>query len=166
MILNPSYFEGELTIAQAVSEFAETTALQWFINKYEPVFYRAVIGEKLYRQMIDGTGDADNDSEESLKWLELADKTAPLAAMFVYYFYTKNNNTQTTGTGEFASLSESGERKSPWTKRMDVWNEMVDSIEGVTQWICDSENDYQDFAPDVELFLKYRLSTHENLFGI
>jgi len=79
MVLNPSHFVGELTIAQSgmhtASKFAFTEELQWYVDKYEPIFYRAIIGETLYRLMLSGmtVAVAPDKNEES----ESAEVTEP-----------------------------------------------------------------------------------------
>jgi hypothetical protein len=184
MILNPSYFEGELTIAQAgehtPSGFALNSELQWYVNEYEPVFYRATIGETLYRQMIDGTEETESASEaeadmtepeEPNKWLELVNHTAKYAAMFVWIYYMKDLNTITSGSGQTVPEYESGFRKSPQPKMVNIWNKMMDNLFPMTQWVCDRKDDYPEFAPDEDLFRKCFMNKkgeliYENLYGI
>jgi len=151
MVLKPSHFVGELTIAQSgihtPSEFAFTEELQWYVDKYEPIIYRILIGEKLYRLMIDGMTeviipDENNESEviepiEPNKWDILASHTVKIAAAFVWYHYMLDNNTQTTGSGEIVPLMESGTKKSAQPKMVRVWNQIVDSIYPAAKWICE-----------------------------
>ena len=60
MLLNPSFFEGELTIAQAgahtASEKAFEGELAVYVRKYERIFYEAIMGQSLYHQMLKGLG--------------------------------------------------------------------------------------------------------------
>ena len=166
MILNPSYFEGELTIGQvgeAVDDdFALSEAANVFVKKYEPIFYRATIGETLYRQILDGIEPSSEPPPEQQKWLALAERTAPYAAMFVWFYYMQNSATQTSGVNEI----EGATPKPSQLKMARVWNEIVDNIVGMAQWICDRADDYPDFAPDIDLFRYYELHQHKNHFGI
>jgi len=64
MILKPHHFVGELTIGQAASEFAFTNELLWYVEKYEPIFFRALMGYEMYGQMLQGmTPEPDNTSD-------------------------------------------------------------------------------------------------------
>jgi len=165
MILKPSHFEGELTIGQAASEFATTNALQWFINKYEPIFYHAIIGETLYIELVDNTEDED-EAAEPTEWDELKQRTEQLAAAFVWYFYTMDTNTSPTGCGEVSPMFESAVKKSAWPKMVKIWNELVDNMERVTNWVYQNRTKYTNFAPDIDLFMEYGMNRHENLYGI
>ena len=168
MLLTPSNFVGELTIGQLASPFVETN-LQWFIDKYEPIFYHAVIGEPLYLKMVEGLPDGD-ELTENKKWHDLKDRTIQYAAAFVWFHYVNNLMTATMGSGEFEIHAESATRKSPWAKMVHVWNEMSDAVKikgtvlsPMLFWV---HSNYAEFVPDLTLYDKYGLGRHENLFGI
>jgi len=172
MVLNPSHFEGELTIAQrgeyAPSSFAFTSELDWYVRKYEPIFYRAVIGEKLYQKMIDGMTP---DDDEPNVWNKLAKRTALLAAAFVWYNYMLDINTQTTGSGEVMPEFISGTRKSSQEKWIRIKNKLVESLGHFAEWIYYELHIYTDFNPDKDLFKELFLDDKdkliiENLYGI
>ena len=74
MILKPTIFVGELAIGRDDSAFVDEN-LQWYIDKYEPLFYRATIGERLYNEFVDGLKSMDSTENDTVdvdeKWLEL-----------------------------------------------------------------------------------------------
>ena len=166
MILNPSHFEGELAIGQVgqflEDDFAFSEAINVFVKKYEPIFYRATMGETLYRQILDGIEPSSAPEPEQQKWLALAERTAPYAAMFVWFYYMQNSVSQTSGVDGLNSSTP----KPSKLKMARVWNEIVDNIVGMTQWVCDREDEYPGFAPDMDLFLHYELCRHKNHLGI
>ena len=186
MILNPSYFEGEIAIAQAgthtASEFALNSELQWYVDKYEPIFYQATIGQVLYKQMLEGRtipivkeedSEDTTDSEteelptEPNKWDMLVEQTAKHAASFVWCKYMERIQTQTSGSGEVHPLFESGHKKSAYPIIKDVWNELLVSIHSMAQWIYDRENDYPLFSPDKALFIQVFINEGiKNLYGL
>ena len=185
-ILKPHHFVGELTIGQAVSEFAFTNDLQWYIDKYEPVFFRALCGIDLYQQMLFGmtpepeeTDEPPETEEESggesepvepNEWDRLAEVVLPYLTMFVWYKYNIDNHTHPAGLGEVSQRFESAEKKSNQVKMVRVWNELIDHFVGLAQWIVDREEEYPDFDPDVQLAIYHRLvveeTERENLYGI
>ena len=139
-VLNPEYFVGELTVAQAVSEFAASNSLQWFIDKYEPLFYKATIGLTNYQQMLEEAKTSEQ-------------KTAPYAAMFVYYHYMLDLTIPTPANEEFNILLKKSTAGAIKRKLVMIWNEIVDNI------YCLPEQ-------DKELFEKLELGKYKNYFGI
>ena len=95
-------------------------------------------------------------------WTALAERTAPFAAMFVWFYYMQNSVSQTSGVNELDSATP----KPSKLKMARVWNEIVDNIVGMAQWICDRADDYPDFAPDMDLFLHHELCRHKIHYGI
>lgn len=63
-----------------------------------------------------------------------------LIANYVYYWYIRNNHTQTVTTGEVKAANENSTMASPALKMVRAWNEMF-------KWICDLVN-YLDAKKD------------------
>ena len=164
MILTPSIFEGELAIGQNFSPSVEKN-VEWFIKKYEPMYCHAVIGEKLYDELLDNL-TPDPSPQESGDWDTLKDKLAYSCACFVYFHYMMNMITGTMGAGEFATNAENSERVSPWPKMVRRWNEMVDETPGIMKWIENNSDMYPEYSPDMKLYVAYGISRHENLWGL
>ena len=161
MLLNTSYFEGEITIGQA-SEFAVSHELQWYIDKYEPIFFHAAIGEILYQELAESM-QAETPDE---KWTLLNDQITKYAAKFVWCKYVEDGNTVHAGIGVVQINSESATNKSAQPKFVRVWNEIVDNIPKVADWIINHGDVYETFDPDMNLYFENGLHRHENLYAI
>jgi hypothetical protein len=78
-----------------------------------------------------------------------------LIANYVYYWYQRNNHTQTATTGENKAANENSTATSPALKLVVAWNEM-------SSWVCDlvdylnaKKDDYAEWADqDVWCMLK------------
>lgn len=78
-----------------------------------------------------------------------------LIANYVYYWYIRNNHTQTATTGETKAANENSVMANPALKLVRAWNEMF-------QWICElvdylnvKKDDYAEWADhDVWCMLK------------
>lgn len=62
-------------------------------------------------------------------------KESPIA-MYVYYWYIRNNHSQTASTGEVKSQTENAVQHNPALKMTRAWNEM-------SAWVCELK-DYLD----------------------
>lgn len=142
MIINPTYFAGDLTIPQ-LSQPAVQNTLSWFINEYEPKFLNDLLGYQLYSDYTAGITGATpaaiwtelRDGKEYTnkfgrldKWKGLSFtlngvKKSPIAN-YIYYWYLRNEATTTTGGGEVAS--NVAMPASPAGKMTRAWNQMVD----------------------------------------
>ena len=167
MILSPSIFEGEISIGQQFSPSVDRN-VEWFINEYEPKYCSAVIGEKLYGELIDGLHIDDENSEIQIeeRWLTLKEKLTSTCARYVYFHYMKNMVTGTMGSGEYATMAENSERKSPWLKMVSAWNKMVDETPGIRKWIDKKSDVYPDYLPNLKLYVELGISRYENMWGV
>jgi hypothetical protein len=154
MLIDRTYFIGELNIPNT-SNAAVGSLLDLFIEKYEAKFLTEVLGYELYNAFKAGL------LEEPIpqKWTDLkngveytdqtgrtrlwpglitqppADKQSPIAN-YVYYWYIRNNHSQTAAMGEVKSQNENAVTHSPALKMTRAWNEM-------SGWVCDLK-DYLD----------------------
>lgn len=121
-IISPSNFKGERSIAQ-VEQQQVSQNVQWFIDKYEPIFLKKLLGDTLYKEFVDGL----NEDQILPKWTDLRDGTDLKAMLidFVYYYYQNNNLTNTGGVGESKIKSDNAIAASPYPKMINAWNEMV-----------------------------------------
>lgn len=162
MLINSTYFIGELNIVN--SDKAPVSGLiDHFINKYEKELLTEVLGLTLYNSFKAGlatdpvsqiwtdlkSGASYTDTNgESQQWRGLI-TSAPnesLIANYVYYWYVRNNHTQTAAMGEVKSANENAVMANPSLKMVRAWNDM-------SRWICDLVNylnarkdDYTDWA--------------------
>lgn len=144
-LINNSYFYGDLLIPQK-SSAAVTANLNWFINQYEEKYLTEILGYELYRDFKAGIEAATPDQQwidlrdgkeftdrngTLTKWKGLCFGTYSPIANYVYYWYMRDSNTTTAGSGEVsANVSEP---VSPAFKMIRAWNQMV-------QWNCELIN--------------------------
>lgn len=123
-IITPFDFIGENAIAQVQIVTAVEENLQWFINKYEPKFLKILLGDDLYQEFITGLAVLPTPDQ---KWLDLRDNTdiKPMLIDYIYYWYTKNDVTHTTGTAEVMAKNENSTITNRADKMARAWNEMV-----------------------------------------
>lgn len=136
MIIDASYFYGQLSIPQ-ITDAAVIANLNWFINEYEPKLLTNLLGYELYKFTVDNPSDADvlklingTDYGDNKHWNGLKFGTSPLKksliANYVYYWWMRNNMSQTTIGGEKESKAENAIGSSPRYKMVRAWNDMVE----------------------------------------
>src|SRR5690606_33868577 len=145
MLIDPSYFHGEILIAQR-SQLEVQEDINALIAKYEPKILRELLGSKLYKEFTDGLkGETIDPKWINLKdgvdgeWMGLTDSKEKLSiiANYVYYHWMKKENIQTVGIGTVKPEADNASKASPVDKYVRAWNEMVD-------WICDLHDFIRD----------------------
>lgn len=141
MLIDKTYFVGELHIAQLGNESVENV-LNIFINKRENEYLRFALGYSFSKTAKEGMTAAEPES----KWSDLkngaeytdaygdlqywpgfvnADKQSPLAN-YVYYWYMRDKASKTTEVAEVEDKRIFTTSVPPNLKQMRAWNEMVD----------------------------------------
>lgn len=121
-ILKPSDFNGgEQAIADLSNEGARQN-LQVFIDEYEIVFLRELLGLSLANEFYAGLQEDPIDQ----KWIDLRDTTdiKSMLKCYVYYWFIRNKITLTTGTGEVKPANENSYVTSAGEKLTRAWNKM------------------------------------------
>jgi hypothetical protein len=139
-IVNPDDFVGEINIANT-DETAVIARVNWFIAKYEAKFLEEYLGEELSTAFLEGL--AADPIEE--KWATLRDKLKPAIADYIYYFYSNDSITYTSGQGDKKPQSENATNASSWSKMVRAWNEMVKYNFKNAKFIRLHPDDYPDF---------------------
>jgi hypothetical protein len=186
MFLDRTYFTGELAlpqlvasaapamdVASAAAQIAGEQTLQWFIAKYEPEFLRHLLGYSLYNAFIKGIAE----SEPLQVWSDLRDriymtsgnlKFSP-AANYVYWFAMRQAVSQTAMSGEVRHKPDFAGNVSPARKMVTAWNDMVDGVAYVREWIFDYWEDIHAATGDDDT-ARWSWCRHEfklvNEFGI
>ena len=133
MIVDDTYFVGQLTIAQLSQAWvAEDFDTQRTI--LERNYLTAILGQQLAADFLAGI---DVEPMEA-KWSNLLNgvdgiwggfkndlKTSPIAN-YIYYHYNLNLYSNSTGSGEVIPQNENSQRIFNYSKLCKVWNEMVD----------------------------------------
>ena len=157
MLIDTSYFVGELNIPNKDKD-AVSGLLDLFIDKYEKRFLEELLGYELYMAFVAGLGAATPSDEwinlrDGVEYTDLSSRTrfypglisavsgnagldvSPIAN-YVYYWYIRNNHSQTAAMGEVKSQNENAVFHSPALKMTRAWNEM-------SAWVCELK-DYLD----------------------
>lgn len=149
MLIDKSYFYGDVLIAQKTGDEGN---INRFIQECEPEILQALLGYSLYKAFlaalllevgpVPGPAvlleqrfiDLRNGKEytgldgQLTKWkgLIFTDNTAKrsLIANYVYFKYTANEATITTGTGEKIGDAANSSAGSPRKKMANAWNKM------------------------------------------
>lgn len=79
---------------------------------------------------------------------------------YIFFYWLRNNATQTTSIGEFIPSAENGTRISPEQKQVLFWNRMVDNVRLLHKYLYDNVSIYGSYTCHKELLTKL------NLFGI
>lgn len=134
-IITPIDFKGERVIGQ-VENATVRANVQWFIDKYEPDFLKKLLGLTLYQEFITGLTPVPVEpptippTYEPIdpKWLSLRDETdlKQMLIDYVYYWYQRNNATNTGGVGEVKPKADNANSVSPAQKMVTAWNEMAE----------------------------------------
>lgn len=167
MLIDRTYFVGELNIPNT-SNAAVGSLVDLFIGKYEKQWLDEVLGYSLSKAFKTGWAEPVPDS----KWFDLVDgveytdtygKTkywrglvsavsgnvsfdlSPIAN-FVYYWYMRNNHTQTASTGETKGKHENADTASMAVKLTRAWNEMSAWVCELVDYLNAREDDYTEWA--------------------
>lgn len=169
--IDTSYFYGERSIA-GISQAETAAALAIFIDGKEDELMTRLMGYNLYKLYKAGITASTQiykdirDGKEYTNSLGIADKWVGLAftvgtskrsliANYVYWHYVRDNHTFTTGSGE--KKTDLAINVSPDVKLISAWNEMVNWIYALHDFLTVSISTYPDYADvviDTELFTK------------
>lgn len=68
-----------------------------------------------------------------------------LIANYIYYWYIRDQVTETSGNGEKASDTQNSKSVSSITKQCRAWNSMSDSIKEMSCFLLANQSDYSDY---------------------
>lgn len=165
-IVTPSDFKGMIMLPQinapvniGVSvEFPVSADLQSLIDDKEPEVLTKLLGYSLYKAFIAGLAEDPIPQ----KWADLKNGAEytdqrgnlqkylgikPIISRFVYYWYLRQQATQTTGVGESSNKTENAIRTSPNQKQATAWNDMVKAVKSCYAYLHDNVDLYPE-APD------------------
>lgn len=172
MFLDNTYFQGELsipnlifvepkgvgTMIQAVNE----QSFDWYLGKYEVKFMNELLGSEMYARMM-------KEIEDGNEWGKLRNKIFVFtgsgnsyspAANYVYFYSIRSMQTQTSPEGEVRGRKDYSSIVSVSPKLVRVWNDMVNMIADIREYVNQNEVLYGKLGDDARLF-KYI-----NTFGI
>lgn len=147
-LIDVSYFVGEIFIAGLENTVDSTNSkILGFIKKYEAKYLKELLGDTLYLEFVAGMSVEPIEQ----KWTDLANKLrdpvtleSPIAN-YIYYWYKRNEVTDSVVIGEVKPQGENANSASSVHKTVRAWNEMVDWNYGVASYIVSNEITYRSF---------------------
>lgn len=103
--------------------------IQAYISKYEPRFLRMLLGKDI--------ADNINDYPDIIPLLAQPDKGTSVIAKYVYFYYSRDNITINTISGQKLKKTNNSIITSPLNKLVDVWNDMVNECYDIIFYIDD-----------------------------
>lgn len=148
MFIDRTYFIGELNIPD---NEATNSLLDLYIEKYEKEFLQRLLGITVYNDLVTAYSSTPYDQ----KWIDLIEgktysyygtdysyfgiapgfqgtaffRESPIAN-FIYYWFMRGTETQTTSGGEVKTKNENSINTGAGMKVTKAWNEM-------SKWECD-----------------------------
>lgn len=149
-LIDVSYFVGEIFIPGLENTVDSTNSqILGFIKKYEAKYLKDLLGETLYSEFVAGMSVEPIEQ----KWIDLADKLrdaetkeSPIAN-YVYYWWKRNEVTDSVGIGEVKPQAENASPASAVHKMVRAWNEMVDWNYTFNSWIGSNLTVYPSHRP-------------------
>lgn len=142
-LIDRTYFIGEINIANTEKTYVQER-IDLFITKYQAELLENILGIELYDAfmaglLVDPLADKWKDLRDGKsytdlygvrrKWVGFAntEKRSPIAN-YVYYRYKRDDSSITLSMGEAIPKAENATTTDSATKQARAWNEMVDWI--------------------------------------
>lgn len=123
MQIDPSGFAGEINIPNT-DEIAVQENIALLVQKYQPRFFKALMGSALYAEYLTASPDEE-------RWVAFDELVRDPFMYYIYYWYIRNTATYVTNSGTSASKQENSTIVSPGERMVFAWNEMVDMVREV-----------------------------------
>lgn len=170
MLIDRTYFIGEINIVNSTKPEV-SSLLDHFINKYEKDLLTSVLGLTLYNSFTAGLAEpvvdqkwtdlktgatyTCGDTQKHWRGILTASPNESMIANYVYYWYVRNNHTQTAAMGEVKASNENSVMANPSLKMVRAWNEMSCWIREMVDYLNAKKDDYPDWSSqDVWCMLK------------
>jgi len=145
MLIDSSYFVGEINIPNLIGPNSNSVNLSQAINQYEEEILIDLLGYKLYslliadldvtfvpqsqifKDLVDGAefNHSLNGVDVLLKWKGLRNSSLQsLLAYYVFYKYVERDVTHLSGAGVILAKGEKGSRASSMNKMINAWERM------------------------------------------
>lgn len=131
-IISNTDFVGELFIANSAQSDVNSD-LSIFITKYETKFLKQLFGSDFYPIFINNITDARFVALIALPEFK------PAIASYIYYYYIRDQVTQTVGMGNVEPKSANATNTSNGRKQTRAFNEMVKNVYEIIKYITDSD---------------------------
>lgn len=139
-IVVPADFIGDVNIPNTGDTYLGTDSnVQFFIDKYTPIFLESLLGYDLYQLYLAGIAADPIDP----KWTNIQTIAKPLLLNYIYYWFKRDEYTYSSGIGESKTKGENSTMVSPGFKMQSRWNEMVTGVyKTVKYWDVDTYGKY------------------------
>ena len=148
MLLRQIDFQNERAVAQIdyPEVWAQVVAMR---IKYEPIFLVKVLGRDLANQVTFGylasTRDEYITTQGDLlvmvfndaNMAALFEKLEEPMANFVYFYWLKKQTTSPMANGQGVLQGEGSLSVNSYVKQINIWNEMVEQIDALHEWMRD-----------------------------
>jgi len=127
------------------------------IEKYEPIYLTAALGYGFYVVLLDNLSDPDDVPEEYAELIDGKDYTVngrlykweglrKHTAQFIYYWYQRNNVTQTSLVGQVKPKTENANNAIVDFKATKAYNDSVDGARSLKHFLTNNKDLYPDFV--------------------
>lgn len=149
-------------------------AINALIEQHEPEILRRSLGADLYDALVVGLAEPSPEQ----RWLDLRDGVSytdtynrkhyfggvkKISICETYYWYQRNNATQTTNVGEVSNKTENSVRETPAQKMVTADNKRAELTRQLLHFLKAKKADYPEWIPwscDMTLLKK------NNTFGL
>lgn len=160
MLIDETFFRGELHIegvvetsgVPALTQEAAKKDLYQMIGIREREYYNLTIGRENAKKFMAYLDKEDKSDESDKKWSELERmlvyeidgyKYSPIA-YYVYFFYLRKNQTQSTPLGTTKS-NTANVVVSAINKEVETWNSMVHIHKYLSEWLFQRRAEYSGY---------------------
>ncbi len=170
MLIDNTYFTGQLFLPGR-GDVVESSKITQAINQREPEYLELVLGGPLYTAFMAGL----LEDPIQQKWVDLRDganynykgvnhrwegfvntvKRSPIAN-YVYYWYTRQGASYSTGTGEVLPRTENGTRTGGNDKGSNAWNTMIKYNLDLYMFLDVNSDDYPEWSKEYYNDRRYR----------
>lgn len=172
-IITSAYFaSGELKLP-----IDNISDIQYFIDEHEKILLKGLLGYSLYNDFITALAGTP-----ATKWTELRDGKEYtyndilkkyegiqyILADYTFFRIVSDKQTYTTDGGVKFAMTDNADGTNPRNKQTYVWNDMVERIKTLDEFIEVSneadDSTYPDYEPDEFDYIGLRTKT--NMFNI
>lgn len=162
-IIDQTYFVREIMVA-GVERPTVSDTLCKFINEYEPRFLKKALGYEFYKlfntalqsnptsgRWYDLVVGADFTMGSTLyEWSGLKNSTIKesIIANYVYFYYMRNEMSQTAVMGEVRTNTENAIRSTPASKMAKAWNDTARQVHILWDYLQNKEVDGEKVYPE------------------
>ncbi|HWZ03032.1 MAG TPA: hypothetical protein VNX40_05425 [Mucilaginibacter sp.] len=121
------------------------TNLTWYIQEYEPIFLKKIMGSDLYTAYLASPGDARFTAIIGTVGPPSTGYLAKSLVNYIFYQYFEGVVTQTTTLGATQAKVKNAVRVSMWPQMVNAWNRMAESNRCFHKYMVDNAATYPEY---------------------